>query len=319
MIVFNELRITRDAKNLMIDAEVRPGEYFKNVYIKGVTIDTEETYVEGGPSSNPVYSKEFKTAPTKKYLVFEADKSTSTYTYSVSVSPIKPTEKTNRGYITFISGETPITVKVSQQQNPEFGGDYRLNFQNNVLTIILTYASILDYDEVSKLEDLVNDINNLEGFSETGTTLEVGGDTIETAGITGGIITFTMENTYGKRLQLSLNEVEVLSTFSKHLFFVYIETEGSPSSDVPCGMDTDKTLGVTMYMGNYYNSLMQYMKEMSDSDCSVPQGLINQMLQWKALNLSIDSGHYLQGIKYFNKWFSGKLKAVPISKCGCNG
>ena len=58
MIVFEELRVTNDGENLIINARVRKEPYYDNVYIDKVTIDTEETYSEGGVSKKPVYQYE---------------------------------------------------------------------------------------------------------------------------------------------------------------------------------------------------------------------------------------------------------------------
>lgn len=55
MIVFEELRVTNDGENLIINARVRKEPYYDNVYIDKVIIDTEETYTEGYPSSKPIY------------------------------------------------------------------------------------------------------------------------------------------------------------------------------------------------------------------------------------------------------------------------
>ena len=60
MIVFEELRVTNDGENLIINARVRKEPYYDNVYINKVIIDTEETYSEGGPSKNPIYTKEIE-------------------------------------------------------------------------------------------------------------------------------------------------------------------------------------------------------------------------------------------------------------------
>lgn len=184
MIIIEELQVTKDAKNLIIGARVRKDRYYTDVYIDKIIIDTEETYVEGGPSKSPIYSKQ------------------------------------------------------------------------------------------------------LEGNN--------------------------------KEVNLSLDKLDLGVHPYNHLFFVYITVKGTPSSDTPCGMDNVNTLGVTMYSGDYYKTFMSYIKEMNNT-CQVPQGLIDTILRYKALNASIDSGHYIQGIKYFNKWFSGKTTLPITSNCGCNG
>lgn len=310
MIVFNELRITRDAKNLMIDAEVRPGEHFKNVYIKGVTIDTEETYVEGGPSDNPIYSKSFDTVKYLKATNNDGGGGSVYTTYTLEDE--KPDISTGQSYLKIISKKKDITITIDPSYDTSlctydgYGYGIKINGKSSYL-----------------LSELAAELNRINQESRDNYGIVVSGaansSTFYFNPIPAPSYSFDLTLSKVKSISLTLNEADLVTTLSQHLFFVYVETEGTPDPGIPCGMDNTVTLGVTMYMGNYYNSLMQYMKEMSDSDCSVPQGLINQMLQWKALNLSIDSGHYLQGIKYFNKWFSGKLKAVPISKCGCNG
>ena len=55
MIQFNELRITPDEKRLIIDISVPDESYYENVYIEDIIIDNQDTYVENGPSSKPVY------------------------------------------------------------------------------------------------------------------------------------------------------------------------------------------------------------------------------------------------------------------------
>lgn len=55
MIQFNELYITPDNKNLIIRAQVKNLEYYNNVYISEVVIDSKDTYIDNGPSDNTVY------------------------------------------------------------------------------------------------------------------------------------------------------------------------------------------------------------------------------------------------------------------------
>ena len=55
MLHFEELRITPDNKYLIIDVSVDKDEYFDNIVIDSIIIDTQDTYSISGPSSNPVY------------------------------------------------------------------------------------------------------------------------------------------------------------------------------------------------------------------------------------------------------------------------
>lgn len=60
MITFNELRITPDSKSLIIDVSVKDYEYYKNITIDSIIIDTQETYLVSGPSSNPIFKYSVK-------------------------------------------------------------------------------------------------------------------------------------------------------------------------------------------------------------------------------------------------------------------
>ena len=60
MLHFNELKITPDNKNLIIDVSVDTDKYFDNIEIDKVIIDNQDTYNISGPSSNPIYIKTIK-------------------------------------------------------------------------------------------------------------------------------------------------------------------------------------------------------------------------------------------------------------------
>lgn len=186
MISIQELRVTNTGDRIVIGANVRQEPYYNNVYIDKVIIDTEETYNEGGPSSKPVFTKQFE------------------------------------------------------------GNIKSINLQLNKLDL---------------------------GGSEP----------------------------------------------TSHLFFIYVVAKGTPAPDTPCGMDNINTLGITMYMGTYYNNFMNYIDEMNNSNCTIPKGLIDQILRYEALNVSLDSGHYIKGIEYFNKWFNKTSPVTVTSNCGCHG
>lgn len=55
MIQFNKLHIT-SGKYLTIDVSICDDRYYEGIYIDSVIIDTQDTYVGSGPSSNPVYT-----------------------------------------------------------------------------------------------------------------------------------------------------------------------------------------------------------------------------------------------------------------------
>lgn len=63
MIDFNNIYITPDGSYVMLDISVKDLSYYANMYISGIYIDTQSTYMNGRPSDSTVY----------KYIV-EGDK-----------------------------------------------------------------------------------------------------------------------------------------------------------------------------------------------------------------------------------------------------
>ena len=184
MVQFNELRITPDGQKLIIDVSVKDLEYYTNVYLDGVLIDTQDTFVESGPSSKVVY----------------------------------------RGSIM---------------------GD-------------------------------------------------------------------------NKSIRLELGTGNLLPTLNDNLFFVYVKTKGAPAANTPCGMDNITTLGVVSNLYPLYQHAFSYIKELGDT-CSIPKNFINYILQYKAFELAIKTGHYTEAIRYWKKFFMGIKDSVITSNCGCHG
>lgn len=56
MIQFNELKISPDNQELIIDVSVKDLSIYSNVYLDSIIIDNQDTFTNNGPSSNPIYS-----------------------------------------------------------------------------------------------------------------------------------------------------------------------------------------------------------------------------------------------------------------------
>lgn len=57
MVQFQELKITVDGQTLIVDVAVKDLDYYADIYLDTISIDTQDTYVGSGPSSNTVYKK----------------------------------------------------------------------------------------------------------------------------------------------------------------------------------------------------------------------------------------------------------------------
>ena len=184
MIKFTELRVHKG--HLLITAEVRDLEYYDNVYISQIKIDSQDTFDTHGPSSNLIYESE----------IFE-------------------------------SGTKKVTLVLDSSS---FNGDIDIN---------------------------------------------------------------------------------------KTMFFVYAVAGGTPTPNTPCGLDPCVSVGVTFALCPIYNETMQYVKQIENT-CEIPQPFVNLILQYKAIQYSINSGHFTQAIKYYNKFYKN-LEVSTTKTCGCNG
>lgn len=189
MIDFNELRVSLDGSKLVIDASVKNLDYYKDVYIDAVAIDSQDTYVENDVSTKPIY----------KY--------------------------------------------------------------------------------------------------------EIGASSV------GSLVTID-NNTKPKRIRLELDSKDLGVTINDTLFFIYVIVRGTPSPDTPCG--------IVCNLYPIYQSMIGYIKEVNN-ECDVPKNFIDALLRFKALELSIRTGHYTQAIKYWNKFFRGVKSKNINTGCGCHG
>lgn len=59
MLHFNELRYSDDLKKIIISASIDADEAFENCFLEQLIIDNQDTYIDNGPSNNPIYSYTF--------------------------------------------------------------------------------------------------------------------------------------------------------------------------------------------------------------------------------------------------------------------
>lgn len=121
-----------------------------------------------------------------------------------------------------------------------------------------------------------------------------------------------------KTVTLDLTPIDLGNLdIDRTMFFVYAIAGGSPAPGTPCGFDETPSVGVTFSLCPIYKETMQYVKEV-ENECLLPKNLINMILQFKAIQYSINSGHFTQAIKYYNKFYKN-LSVSTTSTCGCHG
>lgn len=108
------------------------------------------------------------------------------------------------------------------------------------------------------------------------------------------------------------------SDFNSDLFFVYVKGKGIIGECAPC--TSDVSTGVTFNNKTVYQNALQFTKELL-VECKVPTDFVNFILQWEAFKSSIETGHYIPAIKFWNlllgntSGYSGSAN----KKCGCHG
>ena len=65
MIRFNELKIENNY--IIIDVQIEEDEYFKDMYIDSIVIDTQDTFIANGPSNKAIYTKTFNSKEDTSY------------------------------------------------------------------------------------------------------------------------------------------------------------------------------------------------------------------------------------------------------------
>lgn len=108
----------------------------------------------------------------------------------------------------------------------------------------------------------------------------------------------------------------------KTMFFVYIKIKvkngGAIPATVPCGEDSEYTLGVTFCTHRIYEKVLNYTKELAQ-ECAIPREFTDFILLWNALKAAIETGHYVPAIKFFNLLF-GNIDTKSVTKnCCCHG
>lgn len=114
------------------------------------------------------------------------------------------------------------------------------------------------------------------------------------------------------RLSLCVSDINL----ADNLFFVYVNTKGNPSPDTPCTMDNSLSLAIIFNKYPIFRVFMNYVKEV-EADCAIPKKFIDNILRFKALCLCINTGNYVQAIKYWNRFFKDSSnQLVNINTCG---
>ena len=281
MIEFQELRVSPDGKRLIIDASVKDLQYYDDVYIDAVIIDTQDTYVANGPSTNPIFSYEVQTLPDSEEEDSEEEDSEEDNLEDEDESTSEEEDTVSLASIAVIPGDGIVG---------DIGGG----------------ATIIPGDD-SEDEDTSEDTSEDEDADTEDNTEDNTEDESD-----------EVNSSEEKRIRLELDSTTLGVSLTGTLFFVYVVAKGTPSADTPCGMDNQTVMGVVSNLHPFYRTMVNYMKEI-ENDCDIPKGFIDSMLRFYALELSIRTGHYPLAVKYWNKFFKDTKSEILKTGCRCHG
>lgn len=136
------------------------------------------------------------------------------------------------------------------------------------------------------------------------------------------VFDYTTENSpreLNLALDASIDLDTPMSTLSDKLFFVYVICQGTPGECTPCRLDEMTTLGVTFDTTVFYQKVMQYTRELTDS-CVVPKEFINMILLWNGFNAAVETEHYIAAIDFWKKMFVDSYTSITSNNiCHCHG
>ena len=121
-----------------------------------------------------------------------------------------------------------------------------------------------------------------------------------------------------KEVHLVIDKNMIDADLSKDMLYVYFHVRGTPPPNIPCGLDTPYTLGVTFNEGIIYNRMMGYTKEIANT-CEIPMGFIDMILQLEAIKAAIETENYVTANKFYNRFINSKSSSTSNINCKCHG
>lgn len=156
MLHFNELSLTPDNKCLIVDVEVDNLDYYEDIVIDSIVIDTQDTFVLNGPSSKPLFeidtqSKAASLYENKQHYFKNREANTKHYRLELKLKDLKVDPYDTMFFVYAIASGT-------SKPNTPCGYDVN-KILGTVVNVQSIYKQILPY-----LKELSNTCNIPKGF-----------------------------------------------------------------------------------------------------------------------------------------------------------
>jgi hypothetical protein len=133
MIRFNELRITPDNEYLIIDVSIEDADYYQDVVLDSIIIDTQDTYIENGPSPKAIF----------KYIV---DENNYDLIYSNSDIPTQEEVSEEYCYTKDICSKKHVKLVLNSE-------DLGIPIEGNMFFVYVLSAGEPSYDTPSEIKE----------------------------------------------------------------------------------------------------------------------------------------------------------------------
>ena len=295
----NELYITPDSKSMIIDISVKNKSFYKDIYLDEIVIDTQDTFIETGISPEWVYKRKIEGEDYVAKVAWETGK-VDEYMDIICTLHTKHCHCHDHHHhhdschchdvCNCRTGETgmysnPFTVKsVDLTEKKAVDG-------NDV---------VFDLEEGCYYKFLNDYIVSIPGSQKT-----VEADKDDIYMYNGKDLTLYVPDTIPlnvKHARIEIKQEDICQPFSDTMFFVYIKCKGIPTFDCPCNQQDELTMGVCVNEHTVYRRFMCLMRSLLDG-CEIPKEFIDLYLRWKAVWMCVKTGHYIEAILYWRRFF----------------
>lgn len=145
MVQFNELRLTPDAKHMIVDVSVIDMPYYDDVYISALCFDTQESFTPLGPSQKAIYPPECQDLHYKRFRAYiEIDTLQDNLFFIYVITSGSPAPDTP------CDAKDPVTMGIVYDKCP---------FYNNLMSGIRNIG-----DDCNPSQQLLNDFFRYNAF-----------------------------------------------------------------------------------------------------------------------------------------------------------
>lgn len=117
---------------------------------------------------------------------------------------------------------------------------------------------------------------------------------------------------------LSLVTLEMAEYAKDGIIYAYIINNGASMDPCkPVGETCTATIGILWNDNDFVDKGFDYMSQIVNNNCTIPQDFINHILQYEALNQAIASCDVPTVNSYWEKFNTAQVSSS--NKCGCNG